>query len=375
MKSLLEKIKINGFKWLYERIIMEMRSPKNFYLLKFIDCLLKIKKIIKSFFKKINIDDEILYGIYDLEICDITYNFGIFLVDLEYETIKRGKKGFVVIIVPTSMTSNNLLEWKEYNSKINIASREWRFVNIIMQLIPLSKKCIGYYKLPNRIKIDEIIKDIEYYPDLYDSRNLRKADLNNLLFKKLNKSGLVEGLKSSEQGREYVNVWIKNNIKNKNKIVTITLRNSLFDTARNSNIKEWFKFGEFLIENNYSPVFISDTDDSLARLDFNSNIIYFNECCWNMGLRVALYETAHLNFFGNNGCVVLGMFNENINYILMNGLPKDSVVVTEEVLEKNNMLNITRYQFSTNKQKFCMKTDNFENIKEQFLIYELVNKN
>jgi len=374
MKSLLKKIKINGFKWLYKRIIMEIRSPKNFHLLKFIDSILKIKKNIKSFFKKTKNDDEILYGIYDLEICDITYNFGIFLVDLEYETIKRGKKGFVVIIVPSSMASNNLLEWKEYNSKINIVSRDWRFVNIIMQLIPLSKKCMGYYKLPNREKIDEIINGVEYYPDLYDSRNLRKADLNELLFKKLNRSGLVEGLKSSEQGREYVNDWIKNNLKNKNKIVTITLRNSLFDTARNSNNKEWLKFAEFLIENNYSPVFISDTDDSFSKIDSKSNIIYFNECCWNMGLRVALYETAYLNFFGNNGCVVLGMFNEKINYILMNGLPKDSVVVTEKVLEKNNMLNITNYQFSTNRQKLCMKTDNFENIKEQFLIYELINK-
>ena len=93
-----------------------------------------------------------------------------------------------------------------------------------------------------------------------------------------------------------------------------------------------------------------------------------------MGLRVALYESAYLNFFGNNGCVVLGMFNEKINYILMNGLPKNSVVVTEKVLENNNMLNLSKYQFSTDKQKLCMKTDNFENIKEQFLIYQLDNK-
>lgn len=368
---MLHKIKDKGLKWFWQRILREYRNPSYSSVSKIVNSLLAIKRRIRSLVRSVKTDDQILYGIYDLEICDITYNFGIFLIALELESLMRKKKGFVVIIVPAMNDEGSLLRWNEYNEKIDLDSREWRFNNIIMQLMPLSRKCLGYYKMPDRQKITEFIQGHDVYPDLYDGVNLRKVDLTEVLFGKLNRNDLVDGLQSSNQGRKYINQWIRENSL-EGEIITITIRNSAFDIGRNSNTEEWIKFATYLKSNGYCPVFIPDTDDAFSGIHFSSDYIFLRECCWNMGLRVALYERAHLNFFGNNGCVVLAMFNRNINYILMNGLPENSLVVNKDVLKEVGMLNIDRYKFSTTKQKLCFKSDSFENIKEEFLKFETV---
>ena len=81
----------------------------------------------------------------------------IFLVDLEFETIKRGSQGFVVIFVPKSGAFNTLLTYYEYDSIFDDNSKLWRLNNLLLPLMALSEKCQGHYLLPNRSKFKEII--------------------------------------------------------------------------------------------------------------------------------------------------------------------------------------------------------------------------
>lgn len=367
-EKIIKKIKTNGVNWLFHRVKREIIFPTNIFVKNIIDFYLTIKL-------KINLkplDDELIYGIYDLDINDITFNFGIFLVDLEYETVIQGKKGFVVVFIPKSSSSTLALTYQDYDSKIDTYSKEWRLNNLLLPLMSLSLKCRGSFFLPSRKYFTKLFNQKTIYPKLYDSYNLRKVDLNELLFKKLNKQGLVDGLQASVQGHRYINSWIKAK-QITTPLVVITIRNSEFDPARNSALREWSKFAEYLLSKNFTPVFIPDTDSAFIDFIELKGYEVFGECAWNIGLRMALYEEAMVNFFAPNGCIVLAMFNQKCNYIAMNMLPDGSIVTTREAYKAVNHKIGENYKFANQRQKLCFKKDTFENIKKEFDLYMLEN--
>jgi len=348
------------------RIRTEFRNPTKFASILIMNSILRLRKLVLA--KPRAETGDQLYGIYDLAICDITYNFGIFLAALEFEAKARKKKGYVVVLVPPFAQGSKNSHWGEYNSKISDESISWRFDNLLLPLISLSPYCTGYYLLPNRSDVVGVISNRDIYPDLYDGTNLRKVDLNIFLFETLTEPNQITGLRAPRQGITYVENWLKFK-KIDRPIVSVTLRNSPFDPARNSNLKEWSKFVSFLKSQGYCPIVIPDTDDSFNNTHPFSDSDYFRECAWNLGLRISLYEVASFNFFGNNGCVVLGMFNPRVRYILTNGLPKNSLSVNKEVLSRSGMGTPERYRFSTSGQHLDYEEDNFENLKLLFFKY------
>ena len=99
--------------------------------------------------------------------------------------------------------------------------------------------------------------------------------------------------------------------------MTITIRNYKFDALRNSNIDEWVKFAEWLIEEGFAPVFIPDTDSCFIREVKLDNFFVFRESSWNLGLRMALYEESYLNF-ASAGPAAIAKLNRKVRYINMN---------------------------------------------------------
>ena len=362
MNVILRKIKEKGLLWLIARVRQELRFPSNKFAKIVIDFLLRAKKRIPSFAAKV-VEDDLLYGIYDLEVCDLTYMMALFLVDFEIQARRNNKQGFIVVIVPSSLDSN--LGWKEYDSVIDKHSKLWRFQNIVLPLTFLSPYCRGVYVLPRRSDAIAFAKTHDVYPDLYDGINLRRTDVDDLLYRKWDRPGLFEGLKANIQGLKYVKDWL--DAKGVQPlVVTITIRDCAFDTARNSDTEAWSSFARYLIAAGYSPVVIPDTDNAFCeKLDFEG-VTFFTECAWNIGLRIALYETAFLNFFVPNGCMVLATLNPRCSYIAMNQLPKGSPVMNEEVYKKNNHVIGDDYKFANQRQRLCFKPDSFENIRTEF---------
>ena len=97
--------------------------------------------------------------------------------------------------------------------------------------------------------------------------------------------------------------------------VTITLREALHDSPRNSRIEEWLRFASYLQDVCGERVVIlrdtSKADEPLAA---------FETCpsaSRNLHVRLALYAQSKCNFFVSNGPVTLAMFSE-VPYIFMN---------------------------------------------------------
>lgn len=364
MISILIKIKEKGFRWLIARVRRELRFPTQKSVRNLIDFLLIAKlRIRNSKFE----DEDVLYCIYDLDICDITFSAAINLVDFEMETRKRNKKGFIFVVVPSSL--DTFLNWKEYDSVIDKNSKLWRFQNIVLPLTFLSPYCLGVNVLPRRTDVIKIAKSHYVYPRLYDGINLRKADLKDLLYRKWDKPGLFEGLKANAQGLKYVKDWLHSKGLHSS-VVTITLRDSPFDAGRNSDNKAWSEFTRYLFANGYDPVIIPDTDNAFSEKLIFGDVPFFKECAWNMGLRMALYETAYLNFFVANGCIVLALFNPACSYIAMDQLPRNSLMSSEEEYKKmfesyGHTLGDS-YKFASPRQRLCFKPDTYENIRTEF---------
>ena len=362
--KILDKIKKNGLSWFFRRLKRELRNPSTSFSKIPINFFLRARKKLSQPFV-INKKDDLIYGVYDLDVNPITFNFSEFLIDVEYEARLHGKKGFVIVIVPPSQDPDLL--WKEYDAVIDSDSKLWRYHNIILPLTFLAPKCCGTFILPRRSDAIAFSKSHNIYPYLYDGINLRGMGLEEF-YRKLDRQGLFEGLRASRQGLNYIRAWLDEK-KILAPVVTITIRSSAFDLPRNSNIGAWSSFARFLMSAGYQPIVIPDTDDAFRDRPEFLDVCHFRECAWNIGLRMALYETAYLNFFVPNGCFALAIFNPQCSYICLNLLPTGSIVTTEESYKRVGHEIGTNYKFANERQRLSFKPDDFENILHEFKLF------
>lgn len=360
------KLRRNGLIWLFLRCKRELINPSNNRLAKVIDFILLARlKLFSS--KKIKVNNY-LCGIYDLEVAPITFNIAEYLCCIEIEARQRRKNGFYIVIVPKK-TKQPIFE-NEYEKIIDIESSTWRINNILVQTAQLHPDCRGISVLPDRSGINKVIKDEEIYPTLYDGKNLRYANLKEF-YGKVRKPGDFLGLRAPEQGKRYIRSYIENN-KITKKIITIVIRQYDYDPARNSNLAEWSKFVDYLVDNDYHPIIVPDTNNAFnCELPFDKKYI-FSDCCWNIALRMALYEMAFLNFSVSGGAGAIMIYNPTCRFIYMNMHPKGSSVATDDAYkllgfeshEKEKL-----WEFTTARQIISFKEDTFFNIKKEFNFY------
>lgn len=88
-------------------------------------------------------------------------------------------------------------------------------------------------------------------------------------------------------------------------LVTITLRETSYSQARNSNFDAWVRFANDLKRQGENVVFVRDTaraDEPIPGFDC------VPKASRDLDVRLSLYESAKLNFFVSNGVATLGQF-------------------------------------------------------------------
>lgn len=93
------------------------------------------------------------------------------------------------------------------------------------------------------------------------------------------------------------------------RLIAITLREAHYWPSRNSNLPEWQKVARHFMKAGYEVVFVRDTEQATKalpglRTDPDASI--------SLQSRLALYETARLNMFVNNGPAALAMLSQNV---------------------------------------------------------------
>jgi hypothetical protein len=148
-------------------------------------------------------------------------------------------------------------------------------------------------------------------------------------------------------------------------VVSITIRQSTEDEARNSCLDQWNLFADEIHKQGYKPVFIPDTGHWFEKREWRG--LVFPEIALNIRLRVALYEASVVNLFVNNGPAALCHLSPGIPYLCFKMLRQDTRLATKEHLIKLGFTIGATPPFATDNQKWVWEDDSFPVIYREFL--------
>jgi hypothetical protein len=362
--SIFRKIYSKGFQWAFFRIQQEFRQPSFRFVLDAVFALKKTnRRLCSIFLKEKKVIPDYVTAIYDLNVSPITYDFSYFLAGAELFTLKNKKRAFVVLFVLQDSHKIKNEVSQEYRIAVDEENMKWRFENIILPLMSIYPACIGHSILPKRSDISKAVKGKILYPEFYSER-FPTADYYREVYSSKNK---IVGFSALIQGKRYIESWKKFNIIN-DQIITITLREYNYDTSRNSNVEEWVKFAKFISEKGFTPVFIPDTDACFEHDPRLDGFIVFEAPCWNLGIRMALYEGVDLNFFSSSGTVTIAQLNRKVSSIAMKHFAPGSLHATTELNQERGIsVGQKSYDmFDDQFQILSWEDDKFENICEEF---------
>jgi hypothetical protein len=359
--SIFRKIYNKGALWTFLRIRHELRQPSFRFVMNTMVAFKKTNRRLKAiFFKEKKGATDYVTAVYDLNVSPITYDFAHFLAAADLFAFNNKKSTFIVLFVPHL---DDCIVDKKIRHVIDGENLNFRFENIILPLMTIYPACIGHSILPKKSDISKAIKEKLVYPEFY-REHFPVADFH---WEVCTSKTKLSGFSASIQAKRYIESWKKLN-KITDKIVTITLRQYGYDPIRNSNVDEWIKFARFIKGKGFTPVFIPDTEACFKHEPRLDDFIVFEAPCWNLGIRMALYEGVDLNFFTSNGPASIAQLNRNVASIIMNHFVPGSMHATVEGSTNKGMSvgQKTYGLFEDHFQVISWERDTFENIREEF---------
>lgn len=253
-----------------------------------------------------------LLAIYDLNICPVTYDITNFLVLADIEREKRRLKHIVFIIVPGKHGGFN-------NNKVHSTSeKSFRLKNLLVSATALMPSVNGCIILKNRRELLDFWKKEKpnIFPINYKIYKPCAEYSWRHTWKAYQQGNELQRLRATPDSLKSVKKWLERNRLVEKILVTITLRESSYETARNSNLKAWANFSASLMNKGYQVLVIRDFEKAFEPLPyFDEDILVCDKASWDLNFRVGLYETAFLNYFVNNGPWMLAVFDKEINHI------------------------------------------------------------
>jgi hypothetical protein len=144
--------------------------------------------------------------------------------------------------------------------------------------------------------------------------------------------------------------------------VTITLRESTHWPHRNSNLKAWLRFAEYLRDRGEHVVIVRDTEKAFDNFaDFETN----PRASVEIRERMALYESAKCNCFVGNGPVGLAMFSTQPWLQFVRVESPDAVYTPNMPKFWKESIGVEvgdQYPWSSPSQRIIWKPDDYENL-------------
>jgi hypothetical protein len=264
--------------------------------------------------------NNVLYAFYDLEVAPATFDVIAFLTLAELYRKEVGCDVLHLVIVPgpeEGFRKNDFRGYLRDGPDLKFDIMNWRLSNIVTQCCWLIPACQKLTICSSREEANALQATLVKYvfPKGYSVRYPQSChEVHNLV--EASSRGLSPtSVQSTPQAHEYVSNWTKTNV-GERKLISITLRESVYELPRNSNIKNWGAFARSLDQTIYCPVIIRDTDAAFHPLPPDlKGILIFPEVVWNIQLRVALYELSYLNMFIPNGPSMICFHSQKAPFI------------------------------------------------------------
>mgnify|MGYP003973478721 CR=1 FL=1 len=296
-------------------------------------------------------EKSVLYFIYDLEKNALNFEFVNSLCHAELERVKRGLDLINVVIVPRCEESVFDLSRAAVGGGVESDNR-WLMDNVIVPSVSLLPTSNSFTVLGRREEYRDLCceKNINTFPLNYSISDPEELTSHVYLYdESMEMSKYALPLIATDASKSFVKKWLINNNLYKNKVVAITLRECGYQKERNSDLKVWKEFADYIYKQGFYPVFVRDTYNSFSIDDLEGYVV-FHEVSWNIYLRIAFYEVVFLNMMASTGPHVFCTHNRRVKYVLFNPLSTDGYSSSEEYGELGGIPVGRQYSAKTNFQ-------------------------
>ena len=370
--SLPHTIRSEGLAWVLRRV--RYRTPTtpwgravHSWLRRGLGAVLSVPRRVRRPTGRSGADTDTLYAFYDLQVAPVTYHACWFAAAADLTRRRRGLRRIHFVIVPG--TRDGVREERVvYEEAVDVAQRIWRVHNLVIPILALVPSCAGYTMLPDRRAAEALraAAGDRVYPRHYEPALPVSHYPSELLTFRPDERVGVGVLRSSEQGLRYVGHWLAIR-RHGRRVITVTLRDYAFMPARNSNLEAWAGFARRLDPATYLPVFVLDTERTLdptpAELE---DFEVFREASWNVGLRMALYESSYLNLGVNNGPLFLAAMNDRTRLLIFKIITPSVPQTTEEFVRQEGFEIGGQLPFATPFQRLVWEDDVSDVIDHEF---------
>ena len=348
----LSLVRERGFIWLYYRLSYELKR-RQFWRSGPRGATLK-----KKYRSKNELKD--LVCVYDLDMVPISYNVFEYLTLFSILAESRNVN-FKVIFINQHLLAR--LKYGSFNGAISLVQRNFRVRYVLIPACGMFENCSGFSFLASRKdfdadKINGSLFPREYSPSNYNSY----SGVSLYKYKYMGRSAarLSPSIAAVNLCQSMLNGVALN------RVVSITIRCSKYDVARNSSLEDWSKFSCFLSDSGYFPVVIPDTEDLGCFYPIPQQFVHCSFAL-NIDLRAALYSLALVNFGVANGPLILSTMNRKATTCVFKCFPIGSEVTTVEAYADAGVRPGEPYFWYSDLSFNSIQEDNYENLKTEFL--------
>lgn len=293
-----------------------------------------------------------LHVYYDTRLAPVTFDFATFLVHANAHCHLIGATSIYLNLVAPKFRLMSTRDRGYEDSE-----KRWRLHHILGQLprvLPSVMRTTVQHDTISQISFPS-------FPPDYPPKSGEQAKLSYLAHYvvKYYQSGLdVQPFRSSTHAKQLVQSAVQST-----SYMTISLRTSQFQEARNSNLDEWYKVYRYLTERGKSVFVIPDFEDTMSSrlaMQYDWNVAEF--AMHDIDLRLALYEGAEENFAVNNGTSSLLFFSQCPFKLFKLVTPGIKATVPESIQETWLTKPGETPEIFKENQKWIWEDDTFENI-------------
>lgn len=269
--------------------------------------------------------------IYDLEYCCPSFNIFEYLLVASYDAF-RSSVPLRVVIVKGGISTD--LRYGIFNEVYALPDIDNRIENIILPATKFFKN-ICEVVVVDRNRISQLIRTnrLSIRPKSYDPLNSNSYTDYSLYspstpkFKASCVFSLPEDFMVS--ARRFVRG-------SRSGLVTITIRQSRFDSVRNSNLEAWEEFSRYLLQRGYEVIVFPEMEGSTPLTGtLGECSIPKTQVC--MRVRAGIYALAAINMGVANGPMLLAHLIPHNATIQVNVAPSCSLTSDPETWRKNSL--------------------------------------
>ena len=281
-----------------------------------------------------NSANKTLCAVYDLGLFPTSFDLAPFLLLAQGEALEHGYEHIRLLLVDGEHHGVRF-EGDEYEGLYPPAMRFWKVGHILQtlpRLCPLVERTVSI--IPRA--------ELHLYEDLYP--RLTVADNYNEIYLRawgqLHRYREDIGFRSSSAAHHYLQKWLAREMPSGDKrIVCMTLRESRWSTGRNTSVGVLAAAAKRLREEGYWPVVVPDTEKAFDRRGGEwSGISFCAPAAFDLELRMALYERAHLNLFTNSGPALLAIGSQSCRYIYLDIAHEDTSEAASDKIRELGMI-------------------------------------